>query len=173
MNRASLLLLLLPLLQLCSIGSCQVNQNQQQILYVKRINISQCPIDINITECQKLDTIVTVASNTNILFEEGLHMLNNTIVVDNCHNFTISGEGSALHSKDGLPQPTSKIYCDKTSSVGLFFSNSSNISIKNLEIMKNISVIAISLPFVIQTLIIILLSILVVPCTWPITIMLL
>ena len=61
-------------------------------------------------------------------------MLNNTIVVDNCHNFTISGEGSALHSKDGLPQPTSKIYCDKTSSVGLFFSNSSNISIKNLEL---------------------------------------
>ena len=109
------------------------------MLYVKRSNNSQCPIDINITECQTLDWFiehfnVSFASNTNILLEEGLHMLNNTIVVDSCHNFTISGEGSALHSKDGLPQPTSKIYCDKTSSVGLFFSNSSNISIKNLEL---------------------------------------
>ena len=76
---------------------------------------------------------ISIKSNTKMLFEEGGHELKNTIVIDNCHNFTMIGNGSAVNLNDGLPQPTSMIYCDKHSSAGFFFSNSSNISIKNLE----------------------------------------
>ena len=68
-----------------------------------------------------------------MLFEEGGHELKNTIVIDNCHNFTMIGNGSVGNLNDGLPQPTSMIYCDKESSAGFFFSDSSNVRIKNLE----------------------------------------
>ena len=47
-----------------------------------------------------------------MFFEEGRYTLKNTILVDNCHNFTITGNGSIGCSNDGLPQPTSIIYCD-------------------------------------------------------------
>ena len=47
--------LLLALLLLCPIASFQVTENQKLILYVKRSNKSQCPTDIQITECQTLD----------------------------------------------------------------------------------------------------------------------
>ena len=39
------------------------------------------------------------------LFEEGGHELKNTIVIDNCHNFIMIGNGSAGTFNDGLPQP--------------------------------------------------------------------
>ena len=47
--------LILTLLLLCCTASFQVTQNPQQILYVKRDNDSQCPTDIQFTECQTLD----------------------------------------------------------------------------------------------------------------------
>ena len=123
--------LLLALLLFCPIASLQ-------IVYVKRSNKSQCPADIQITECQTLDRYSThfngsFMSNTKMLFEEGEHKLKNTIVIDDCHNFTMIGNGSAENLNGGLPQPTSTIYCDKQSSAGFFFSNSSNVIIKNLK----------------------------------------
>ena len=130
--------LLLALLLFCPIASFQVSENQQLILYVKRSNKSQCPADIQITECQTLDwysahSNALFMSNTKMMFEEGGHELKNTIMIDDCHNFTMIGNGSVGKFNDGLPQPTSMIYCDKQSSAGFFFSNSSNVSIKNLE----------------------------------------
>ena len=132
--------LLLALLLLCpiAIASFQVTDNQQLILYVKRSNKSQCPADIQFTECQTLDWYsahfnASFMSNTKMLFEEGGHELKSTIVIDNCYNFTMIGNGSAGNLNDGLPQPTSMIYCDKESSAGFFISNSSDVSIKNLE----------------------------------------
>ena len=130
--------LLLALLLFCPIASLQITLNQQLILYVKRSNKSQCPADIQITECQTLDWYsahfnALFMSNTKMLFEEGGHKLKSTIVIDNCHNFTMIGNGSVGNLNDGLPLPTSTIYCDKHSSAGFFFSNSSDITIKNLE----------------------------------------
>ena len=132
---------LLTLLLLCSIASFQVTQNPQQKLYIKRSTSSQCPFDIQITVRQTLDwysehfnASFISKFNTKMLFEEGRHKLKNTITIDNGHNFIMIGNGSVEHSNNGLPQPTSQIYCDKASSAGLFFSNSSNISIKNLEL---------------------------------------
>ena len=113
----------------------QVVQSQQRILHVK--NSSHCPDDI--TECHTLDwyidnSNVSFTSNTIMLFEEGNHSLNAFIKVNNCHSFTMVGDGSAVWNSDGLPQPTSVISCTGASSGGLFFSNSSNIRISNLEL---------------------------------------
>ena len=130
--------LLLALLLFYRITSFQVTENQKLILYVKRSNKSQCPADIQITECQTLDWYsahfnASFMSNTKMLFEEGGHELKNTIVIDNCHNFIMTGSGGSGRSDDGLPQPTSKIYC-KGSNTGLIILNSNNINIKNLEL---------------------------------------
>ena len=132
----SSLLQALILLLLSSIHNCQVNQ---QIFYVIRNNTAQCPADVQITRCQTFDWYVehidiSFIPNATMLFEEGAYQLKTIIMVDNCHDFTMSGNGSAGHSNDGLPRPTSKIYCDKESTAGLFFSNSSNIKINNLEL---------------------------------------
>ena len=126
------------LLLLCSVA-IPTFQYPQQILYVQRSNNSQCPADIQITECQTLDWFIehfntSFTSNTKMLFEEGRHTLKNSIIVNTCHNFIMIGNGSAEYSSDGLPQPTSRIHCDEASSAGFFFLNSSNISIKNLEL---------------------------------------
>ena len=131
---------LLTLLLLYSVAGFQVTQNPQQILYAKKSNSSQCPFDIQITECQMLDWFIEHFSyfihiSTKMFFEEGRHTLKNTILVDNCHNFTMTGNGSIGRSNDGLPQPTSIIYCDgNNTGPGLLFLNSSNISIKSLEL---------------------------------------
>ena len=68
--------LLLALLLFCPIASFQVTENQKLILYVKRSNKSQCPADIQITECQTLDWYsarfnASFMSNAEMLFEEG------------------------------------------------------------------------------------------------------
>ena len=68
-----------------------------------------------------------------MLFEAGGHELKNVIMIDNCHNFIMTGSGGAGRSDNGLPQPTSKIYC-QGSNTGLIILNSSNINIKNLEL---------------------------------------
>ena len=73
-------------------------------------------------------------SNTKMLFEEGRHELRKTLIMDNCHNFIVTGSGSVGRSGDGLPQPTSKIYRKEEANNGLIFSNSSNIRIQNLEL---------------------------------------
>ena len=131
--------LLLDLMLFCPIAGFQVTENEQLILYyVKRSNKSQCPADIPFTKCQTLDWYsahfnASFMPNTKMLFEEGGHDLKNTIVIDNCYNFTMIGNGSVGNLNGGLPQPTSTIYCDKHSSAGFFFSNSSDVSIKNLE----------------------------------------
>ena len=67
-----------------------------------------------------------------MLFEAGGHELKN-VMIDNCHNFIMTGSGGAGRSDDGLPQPTSKIYC-QGSNTGLIILNSSNSNIKNLEL---------------------------------------
>ena len=118
---------LLALLLFCPIASFQITLNQQLILYVKKSSKSQCPADIQITECQTLDWYSThfnasFMSNTKMLFEEGEHKLKNTIVIDDCHYFTMIGNGSVGNLNGGLPQPTSMIYCDEQSSAGFFFS---------------------------------------------------
>ena len=132
------LLLILQLFSSVALASFQVTQNQQQILYVKRGNDSRCPTDVQFTECQTLDWYgehfnVSFTINVKMLFEEGVHVLKNTIIIDNCHSFIAIGNGDAGKFKDGLPQPTSKIYCDKESSAGFFFSNSTNVTMKNLQ----------------------------------------
>ena len=128
-------------LLLSCIPICQATHNPQQIFYVVYNSTARCPVDIQIKRCQTFDWYVehidiSFTSNTIMLFEEGVYILKKVIVVDNCHDFIMSGNGSAGHSSDGLPQPTStlKIYCEKGSSAGFFFSNSTNISIKNLEL---------------------------------------
>ena len=98
MERVLVFFLLLALLLFCPIASFQVSENQQLILYVKRSNKSQCPADIQITECQTLDwysahSNALFMSNTKTVFEKGEHELKNTIVIDNCHNFTMIGMG--------------------------------------------------------------------------------
>ena len=67
-----------------------------------------------------------------MVFLNGTHSLEKFIEVTNCHNFTMSGYGNALHRSDGLPQPTSWINCHGASGSGLFFINSSKIHIINL-----------------------------------------
>lgn len=121
------------------IVSCQVTQYPQQVLYVKKNNASQCPRDIRITKCHTFDWFAdhidsSFVSNTKLLFEEGKHTLKKVIVVENCHNFTMAGNGRAEHSKDGIPQPTATIFCDNGSTAGFYFSNSSNIKITNIEL---------------------------------------
>ena len=75
-------------------------------------------------------------SNTELLFQEGIHSLHEFINISNCHNFTMAGNGSVWHDSNGLPHPTSIISCLGTSDsdTELFIYNSSNIKIYNLEV---------------------------------------
>ena len=67
-----------------------------------------------------------------MVFLEGKHSLESLIEVTNCHNFTMTGNGSTQLYSDGLPQPTSWINCTGASGNGLFFINSSEIHIIKL-----------------------------------------
>ena len=137
----SVAMFLLGILLLCI--SVQVDiASAYQILYVKTSNTSPCPNDERIVHCQTLNwysinSNVSFISNTVMLFQEGTHLLDKFIEVSRCHDFTMAGNGSAsrqLHS-NGLPGPTSTIKCiEKSKSTGLFFLNSSKISVYNLEI---------------------------------------
>ena len=73
-------------------------------------------------------------SNTEMLFEEGTHVLNTIIELESIHNFSMVGRGAASHDEDGLPQPTSIIICNNTTKAGIQISNSSNIRIHNLKL---------------------------------------
>ena len=127
---------IVPLLLLLCIP---LTASLQQILYVKANNSSPCPIDDQIVPCQTLNWYGTNASylhdssNTLMLFQEGNHRLSISIEVHDCHNFTVAGNGSALRKSNGQPKPTSIINCTGVSSGGIFFTNSSNISIYNLK----------------------------------------
>ena len=125
----------LILLQLCLIPQSIYSQ-QQQILCVQASSSSTSS-----SECKTLmdwysnNSIAAFTSNTELLFQEGFHSLHEFINISNCHNFTMAGHGSAQHNINGLPQPTSIISCKgaSDSDTGLSISNSSNISIHNLE----------------------------------------
>ena len=68
-----------------------------------------------------------------MLFQEGVHYLNTFIDMSNCHNFTMSGNGSNTWMSNGLPQPSSQIKCNGTPNSGLYFYNSTKICVHNLE----------------------------------------
>jgi hypothetical protein len=68
-----------------------------------------------------------------MLFQEGNHHLGISIEVDDCHNFAMAGNGSALRKSNGQPKPTSIIDCTGVPSGGMLFTNSSNVRIYNLE----------------------------------------
>ena len=131
---------ILPLLVGVLCFSSQVVHTQQTILFVKTNSGSSCSDDVQISECRTLDwysnnSNSSFTSNTEMLFQAGIHSLSIFIKVNNCHNFTMTGNGSALHNSDGQPQPTSIVYCTGSYNTmsGLYFSNSSNIHVHNLE----------------------------------------
>ena len=116
--------------------------SQQQILYVKVSSDYQCPNDSQIVECQTLDWYTnksncnsSFTSNTQMLFQDGVHLLHNFVKVSEYMNFTMAGNGSAIHRSDGYSQPSSIVSCsNKATNSGLYFSYSSNIHIRNLEL---------------------------------------
>ena len=117
----------------------QVCWSQQQILYVKNASSSPCPNDSKIISCQTLDwyavSFNTSFSNKLVLLQEGYHILSFFIQIHNCHNFIIAGNGSAKHNRNGQPQPSTVIDCSGAKlKSGLFFFNSTNITIVNLEL---------------------------------------
>ena len=111
---------------------------QQRLLYVRINNESPCPA--NSTQCQTLRwytnrSTSSFASNTMMLFQEGIHILDIFVQINGCHNFTISGNGSAVYyPSDSHPHPTSRVKCNGASNSGFVFSNSSNIHIYNLKL---------------------------------------
>ena len=112
--------------------------SQQQILYVKVSVDHPCPNNSQIVECQTLDWYANKSncsfmSNKQMLFQDGVHLLQKFANFSECMNFTMTGNGSALRTSDGYFQPKSAVYCSKETSSGLFFSYSSNIHICNLE----------------------------------------
>ena len=123
----------LILLQLCLIS--QTIQSQQQTLCVQASSNSTPS-----SECKSLmdwysnNSTAAFASNTKLLFQKGIHHLQKFLYISNCHNFTLAGNGSALHHGDGLSQPTSIINCSREHDSGLYISNSSIIHIHNLEL---------------------------------------
>ena len=125
-----LFLLYIPLL---------ASSGERQILYVKANASSPCPMsDYRIVACQTLNWYGANAnrllvSNALMLFQEGNHQLNTSIEVYNCHNFTMAGNGSTLRKSNGQPKPTTTINCTGATSGGMLFTNSSNVSIHNLE----------------------------------------
>ena len=129
------IMFLLTLLQLCLIPQ-SICGHQQQILCVQASGSSTSS-----SECKTLmdwysnNSTAAFTSNTELLFQEGFHSLHEFINISNCHNFTMAGHGSAQHNINGLPQLTSIISCKgaSDSDTGLSISNSSNISIHNLE----------------------------------------
>ena len=115
----------------------QVVHSQPGVLYVTADNGLPCPHGIPITQCNTLDWYshnidISFTSNTEMVFLSGTHSLETFIEVTNCHNFTMTGNGSASHTSDGLPQPTSWINCHGAFRSGLFFINSSEIYVTNL-----------------------------------------
>ena len=113
--------------------------SQQQILYVKVSTDHPCPKNCQIVECQTLDWYAnnsnySFMSNKQMLFQDGVHLLQKFVEVSDCTNFTMIGNGSALRSSDGYSQPTSIVNCSRETNSGLFFSYSSNIHISNLEL---------------------------------------
>ena len=129
----------LPLVILLVFISYKVVWSQQQTLYVKTNSTSPCPDDVRVMHCQTLDwysnnSNISFTSNTVMLFQEGIHVLDTFVEISSCHNFSLVGNGSALHHSDGQPHPTSTINCTGAHNGGLLFSNSSNIHIRNLEL---------------------------------------
>ena len=123
----------LILLQFFLTFQASQSQQQQQILCVQATSNSTPPL-----ECKTLDwygdnSTATFMSNSKLLFQEGTHSLKKFLHIVNCHNLTIAGNGNALHRRGGLPLPTSVIKCYREYDGGFLISNSSNVSIHNLE----------------------------------------
>ena len=118
-------------------GILAVQSQPQKVLYYVKNHSSQCPNDTKYATCHSFEWYFKnfstwCKSNTEMLFQEGVHYLNTFINVNNCHNFTMSGIGSNTWNSNGLPQPPSQIKC-KGSNSGLHFFNSTRISVHNLE----------------------------------------
>lgn len=118
-------------------------RSQQQILFVKVSADRPCPNNRKIVECQTLDWYAnrsncSFMSNKQMLFEDGVHLLQKFITVSGCVNFTMTGNGTAVPSSNGYSHPTSIINCSRESQTnsGLFFSYGSNIHIRNLELIS-------------------------------------
>ena len=114
-------------------------RSQQQILFVKVSADHPCPNNRQIVECQTLDWYANKSncsfmSNKQMLFEDGVHLLQKFITVSGCMNFVMTGNGTVLRSSDGYSRPTSTINCSRETNSGLFFSYGSNIHIRNLEL---------------------------------------
>ena len=109
----------------------------QNTLYVwADKNSSHCDNGQNI-QCLLLEDYIRNVSmwfnsNTVMVLMDGNHSLDTVIKVRNCQNFTITGNGNASHSIEGLPQPTAWINCIGSPDSGIHFMNSSNIRVHNL-----------------------------------------
>ena len=113
----------------------------QPVFYVKVDDSSTCPSDIPDSQCKTLywyshNINASFISNAMMVFLEGRHLLETFVEVANCHNFTMTGYETATIGHDGQPQPTSWIDCSMASEsrTGLFFTNSSTISMFNLGV---------------------------------------
>ena len=116
------------------------SQKQLQILFVKANKSQDCPDNIGYVSCETFDYYYKNMSfwckaNTEMLFQEGQHYLDEFITASNCHNFSMSGMGNVSLTRDSQPNPSAQIICHKTlNNSGLYFSESTNISVHNLEI---------------------------------------
>lgn len=130
-------------LYLLSIVFCssifQVNGRLHQLLFVKANNSHQrCPNNTEYTRCQTFSFYYKNLSlwcqeNTEMLFEEGVHLLDEFVNASNCHNFTMTGTSrNASWFSDILPNPRCQIRC-QGSNTGLYFEESATIHVSNLK----------------------------------------
>ena len=130
--------LLLAAVLINSIMSIRVAQAQDKLLYV---NTTACDSQgTSMTMCHtfkwysKHSEVWCNYSNTEMVFEEGIHFLDTLVSLTNCSNFTMVGNGPVPTNSDGLPKPSSRIKCNTGSlNTGLVFTNSTRIQIVGLE----------------------------------------
>ena len=67
-----------------------------------------------------------------LVFEEGIHLLDGFLMVNDSNNLILSGEESISVGADGLPEPTTTINCTPNS--GLYFFRSATIHLHNIHL---------------------------------------
>lgn len=90
--------------------SVVVVASQDHTLFVEPSEGSLCPSSDKKTLCKSLEWYAnhvdeSFFSNTVMVFLEGTHDLKTSIIVKNCQNFTMIGNGSISYNNEDLPQP--------------------------------------------------------------------
>ena len=118
--------------------TCANGKSKQHTYYVHpQGNNTLCPAHRD-TECHPLSYYTQevpkfFASNTNLIFLRGDHVLNirGTVNITNVTKFTMTGNGSVTKSSDHqIPQPSSNVICN--TSTGFYFLFSREIALQRL-----------------------------------------